>query len=147
MSSPSLALQEAMRAALLAHAPLRLLLGGAHVHEELPRGARPPFVLFETIETRDWSVADQKAHEHFVALSVKTNSRSRRLAQQVLDEVNALLSGRMVTELKLLDNYSAAEAYHQDYFEDNPTQGYCAFVVAPKVKKFVQTFADKVRHG
>ena len=82
-----------MRTALLAHAPLRLLLGGAHVHEELPRGARPPFVLFETIETRDWSVADQKAHEHFVALSVKTNSRSRRLAQQVLDEIETVLDG------------------------------------------------------
>jgi hypothetical protein len=82
-----------MRAALLAHAPLRLLLGGAHVHEELPRGARPPFVLFEAIETRDWSVADQKAHEHFVALSVKTNSRSRRLAQQVLDEIETVLDG------------------------------------------------------
>jgi hypothetical protein len=93
VSSPSLALQEAMRAALLAHAPLRLLLGGAHVHEELPRGARPPFVLFEAIETRDWSVADQKAHEHFVALSVKTNSRSRRLAQQVLDEIETVLDG------------------------------------------------------
>ena len=93
MSSPSLALQEAMRTALLAHAPLRLLLGGAHVHEELPRGARPPFVLFESIETRDWSVADQKAHEHFVALSVKTNSRSRRLAQQVLDEIETVLDG------------------------------------------------------
>lgn len=97
MSSPSLALQEAMRAALLAHAPLRLLLGGAHVHEELPRGARTPFVLFETIETRDWSVADQKAHEHFVALSVKTSSRSRRLAQQVLDEIETVLDGAALT--------------------------------------------------
>jgi peptide-methionine (S)-S-oxide reductase len=57
------------------------------------------------------------------------------------------VSDRVVTELKLLDNYSAAEAYHQDYFEHNPNQGYCAFVVAPKVQKFVQTFADKVRHG
>jgi peptide-methionine (S)-S-oxide reductase len=45
-----------------------------------------------------------------------------------------------------LANYSAAEDYHQDYFEHNPNQGYCAFVVAPKVQKFVQTFADKVRH-
>ena len=68
-------------------------------------------------------------------------------AQQVLDEVNAALSGRVVTELKNLQNYAAAEDYHQDYFEHNPNQGYCAFVVAPKVQKFVQTFADKVRHG
>jgi peptide-methionine (S)-S-oxide reductase len=46
-----------------------------------------------------------------------------------------------------LANYSAAEDYHQDYFEQHPNQGYCAFVVAPKVQKFVQTFADKVNHG
>jgi peptide-methionine (S)-S-oxide reductase len=53
----------------------------------------------------------------------------------------------VVTELQALDNYCAAEDYHQDYFQHNPNQGYCAFVVAPKVQKFVQTFADKVRHG
>ena len=71
----------------------------------------------------------------------------RVVAQQVLDEVNAELSGRVVTELQALANYSAAEDYHQDYFEQHPNQGYCAFVVAPKVQKFVQTFADKVNHG
>jgi peptide-methionine (S)-S-oxide reductase len=76
-----------------------------------------------------------------------SDEADREVAQQVLDEVNASVSGRVVTELKRLDNYSAAEAYHQDYFEHNPTQGYCAFVVAPKVQKFVQTFADRVRHG
>ena len=97
MSSPSLALQEAMRAALLAHAPLRVLLGGAHVHEEVPRGAKPPFVLMEAIETRDWSVADQKAHEHFAMLSVRTSSRSRRLAQQILDEIETVLDGAALT--------------------------------------------------
>ncbi|MEY2678813.1 MAG: peptide-methionine (S)-S-oxide reductase [Pseudomonadota bacterium] len=70
----------------------------------------------------------------------------REVAQQVLNEVNAALSGRVVTELQRLNNYSPAEGYHQDYFERNPNQGYCAFVVAPKVQKFVQTFADKVRH-
>jgi peptide-methionine (S)-S-oxide reductase len=46
----------------------------------------------------------------------------------------------------MLENYSAAEDYHQDYFEHHPNQGYCAFVVAPKVQKFVQTFADRVKH-
>ncbi|HQR86204.1 MAG: peptide-methionine (S)-S-oxide reductase [Burkholderiales bacterium 35-55-47] len=71
----------------------------------------------------------------------------RAVAQQVLDDVNAELAGRVVTELQALANYSAAEDYHQDYFEQHPNQGYCAFVVAPKVQKFVQTFADKVNHG
>lgn len=76
-----------------------------------------------------------------------SDEADRVLAQQLLDEVNAALSGRVVTELQALANYSAAEDYHQDYFEQNPNQGYCAFVVAPKVQKFVQTFADKVCHG
>jgi peptide-methionine (S)-S-oxide reductase len=75
-----------------------------------------------------------------------SDEADRELAQQVIDEVNAALSGRVVTELKNLDNYSCAEDYHQDYFERNPNQGYCAFVVAPKVQKFVKTFAEKVRH-
>jgi len=69
----------------------------------------------------------------------------RVVAQQVLDEVNASLGGQVVTELHMLSNYSAAEAYHQDYFENHPDQGYCAYVVAPKVQKFLKTFADRVR--
>lgn len=97
MSNPAQALMQAMRGALLAHAPLTLLLGGAHVHEERPRGANAPMVLFDTIETRDWSTADQKAHEHVVGLTVRTPSRSRALAQQILDEIEAVLDGAALT--------------------------------------------------
>ena len=50
-----------------------------------------------------------------------------------------------MTEVLPLANYWPAEAYHQDYFENNPNQGYCAFVVAPKVQKFRQTFKQRVR--
>jgi peptide-methionine (S)-S-oxide reductase len=38
-----------------------------------------------------------------------------------------------------------AEDYHQEHFQNNPNQPYCSFVVAPKVKKFRQKFAAKVR--
>jgi hypothetical protein len=93
VSNPAQALTEAMRGALLAHAPLTQLLGGARVHEERPRGAHAPAVMFEAIETRDWSTADQKAHEHFVSLIVRTNSRGRGLAQQILSEIEAVLDG------------------------------------------------------
>ena len=47
----------------------------------------------------------------------------------------------IVTEIVPLSNYWAAEAYHQDYFARNPTQGYCMAVAAPKVAKFRKTFA------
>jgi peptide-methionine (S)-S-oxide reductase len=51
----------------------------------------------------------------------------------------------IVTEVKPLDNYSAAEAYHQDFFEKNPHQGYCMAVAAPKVAKFRKTFTELAR--
>jgi peptide-methionine (S)-S-oxide reductase len=51
----------------------------------------------------------------------------------------------VVTELAMLDNYWRAEDYHQHYFARNPGQGYCAFVVGPKVEKFRKTFAARVR--
>lgn len=51
----------------------------------------------------------------------------------------------IVTEVLALANYSAAEDYHQDFFERNPYQGYCMAVAAPKVDKFRKTFARLVR--
>ena len=91
MSNPGFLVQEAMRGALLGHAPLIALLQGHHVYEEHPRGVKEPFVSFGLIETRDWSVADQKAHEHFVTLDVRTNQRSRKLAQDIVSEIETAL--------------------------------------------------------
>lgn len=67
------------------------------------------------------------------------------VAREVLAEVNAAHGGRVVTELEPERNYWRAEAYHQRYFAKNPGQGYCAFVVAPKVEKFKRTFRARVR--
>lgn len=47
----------------------------------------------------------------------------------------------ITTEVQPRSHYSAAEDYHQDYFANHPNQGYCAFVVGPKVDKLRQTFA------
>jgi peptide-methionine (S)-S-oxide reductase len=73
------------------------------------------------------------------------NDEQRRVAQQVLDEVNAHHGGRAVTELLPEAGYSRAESYHQHYFANHPNQGYCAMVVAPKVDKFRKTFASRVK--
>lgn len=47
----------------------------------------------------------------------------------------------IVTELAPAQHFCKAEDYHQDYFRQHPLQGYCAFVVAPKVSKFKKSFA------
>lgn len=67
------------------------------------------------------------------------------VVREVTAEANAVHGGRVVTELAPLSNYWRAEDYHQHYFAKHPGQGYCAFVVAPKVAKFRQTFRSRVR--
>jgi Protein of unknown function (DUF3168) len=95
--SPAQSIQQAMRAALLARAQIVSLLGGAHVYDEAPRGANPPYVVFNAIETRDWSVADQKAHELIVTLEIVSNSRARPLAQNICNEIETALDGAVLT--------------------------------------------------
>jgi len=72
----------------------------------------------------------------------------REVAQSVIREITESKTYRspIVTEVEPLSNYSTAEDYHQDYFKNNPNQGYCAFVVGPKVEKFQKTFASKLKH-
>ncbi|HCY17012.1 MAG: peptide-methionine (S)-S-oxide reductase [Curvibacter sp. GWA2_64_110] len=66
-----------------------------------------------------------------------------QVAKDLIRELEAAraFDAPIVTEVLPLSNYWPAEAYHQDYFEQHPNQGYCAFVVAPKVVKLRQTFA------
>ncbi|NWG74194.1 MAG: peptide-methionine (S)-S-oxide reductase MsrA [Rubrivivax sp.] len=67
------------------------------------------------------------------------------VAREVLAEANAAHGGRVVTELEPVRNYWRAEDYHQHYYARHPGQGYCAFVIAPKLDEFRRTFAARVR--
>ena len=51
----------------------------------------------------------------------------------------------IVTEISPLNNFYSAEDYHQDYYENNPNHGYCAFVIGPKVEKFEKVFKKKLK--
>jgi peptide-methionine (S)-S-oxide reductase len=46
----------------------------------------------------------------------------------------------IVTEIVPINNFFKAEEYHQKYFANNPEQGYCSFVIAPKIEKFEKAF-------
>jgi len=65
-------------------------------------------------------------------------------AKHVIAEMANVWDAPIVTELLPLPAYYKAEEYHQNYYRRNPLQGYCAFVVAPKVAKFRSTFADRL---
>ena len=66
------------------------------------------------------------------------------IAQDVIQQLTQenIFDQPIVTELADLPTYYKAEDYHQNYFNNHPEQGYCAFVVSPKVSKFRKQFAE-----
>lgn len=51
----------------------------------------------------------------------------------------------IVTTIEPFENYSEAEDYHQNYYSNNGSQGYCTYVIQPKVEKFRKAFAEKLK--
>lgn len=76
-----------------------------------------------------------------------SSPEQEQVAREVIAEMarDKQFTKPVVTEVLPLANYWPAEDYHQDYFERNPNQGYCAFVVGPKVEKFRKTFSSKLK--
>ena len=70
-------------------------------------------------------------------------------AEEVIKEISdaKIYDNPIVTEVTAFDKFWPAENYHQEYFANNPNQPYCAAVVAPKVAKFRQKFADRLKRN
>lgn len=71
----------------------------------------------------------------------------REVAKQVIADVEAakIWDDPIVTEVSPFTRFYKAEAYHQDYYRNNPLQGYCRVIIAPKVAKFRKLFVDKLK--
>ncbi len=74
-----------------------------------------------------------------------TTPEQEVVARQVICEMANVWDAPIVTEVAAAATWYKAEDYHQDYFRQHPLQGYCAFVVAPKVAKFRKTFANRLK--
>jgi peptide-methionine (S)-S-oxide reductase len=66
-------------------------------------------------------------------------------ARHVIAEMANVWDAPIVTELSPAETFYKAEDYHQDYFNQHPMQGYCAFIVAPKVAKVRSTFSSRIK--
>jgi len=77
------------------------------------------------------------------------SEEQRATAQAMIDELTAdhVFRDPIVTAVEPAATFYIAENYHQEYFQNHPNQPYCAFVVAPKVKKFREKFAGRLRKG
>jgi peptide-methionine (S)-S-oxide reductase len=69
-----------------------------------------------------------------------------QIAHEVVQELEAskIYANPVVTQIQSAPTIYPAEDYHQNYFVQNPNQGYCAVVVAPKLAKFRAKFKDLI---
>ena len=74
-----------------------------------------------------------------------TSPEQEATARQVMAEMASVWDAPLVTQLLPQQQWYKAEDYHQHYFAQHPLQGYCAFVVAPKVAKFQAMFTERLK--
>ncbi|HBY61993.1 MAG TPA: peptide-methionine (S)-S-oxide reductase, partial [Solibacterales bacterium] len=77
------------------------------------------------------------------------SEEQKAAAEGVIAELTAKKAFRdaIVTGVEPAAKFYLAEGYHQEYFENNPWQPYCMFVVSPKVDKFRSKFGAKLKAG
>ena len=68
-------------------------------------------------------------------------------AKEVIEKLtkDQLFDSPIVTEVVPSSTFYIAESYHQEYFVQNPSQPYCAYLISPKIAKFRQQFANKLK--
>lgn len=69
------------------------------------------------------------------------NESQQKIAQQVLNDTQPIFDNKICTRIEPAGTFWPAEQLHERYFELNPEQGYCQFVIAPKVAKFRQRYS------
>ncbi len=76
-----------------------------------------------------------------------TNDEQKETAERIIKQLNEekAYPDPIVTEVTKFDKFYKAENYHQDYFTNNPNQGYCRYVIQPKVEKFRKVFKDYLK--
>jgi peptide-methionine (S)-S-oxide reductase len=75
------------------------------------------------------------------------NEKQRETALKVRDEIadEGVYAAPIVTEIVPFEAFYTAEQYHQDYYENNTSQGYCSYVIGPKIHKLLSQYSKDVK--
>ncbi len=75
------------------------------------------------------------------------SQEQQKLAEQIIQALDSegIWNDPIVTQVEPFKAFYSAEAYHQEYYENNPNQGYCRLVITPKVEKFEKVFKEKLK--
>lgn len=106
-------------------------------------------VFFETHDPTQLNRQGNDVGTQYRSAIFYHNDEQKKLSEEFKKQLDA--SGTwpspIVTEIVPLKEFYPAEDYHQNYFNDNPGQPYCSFVIRPKLDKFTKTFKVKLKKG
>ncbi len=133
-----------------------LVCTGTTGHAEVAKITFDPKVLsLETLlnvffRTHDPTTKDRQGADvgtQYRSAIFYTSEAQKETAEKVKAEVDAagVWSDPIVTEITPLTNYYRAENYHQDYYNNNSSKGYCSTVIYPKIQKFFKEFPVLVK--
>lgn len=120
-------------------------------HIEVVRVVFDPAIIdYETVlqvffATHDPSTLDRQGADvgpQYASAIFCQDAEQKEIAQRVMDEVAQELGVPVVTRLFDDETFWPAEQYHHNYYERNPTQGYCQAVISPKLAKFRKRYAS-----
>jgi len=129
---------------------------GSTGHAEVARITYDPEVLTfkEVLEvfwkTHDPTTLNQQGADkgtQYRSAIFYLNDNQKKIAAHYKERLteSKAYSSPIVTEIVAAGKYYKAENYHQDYYLQNPNQGYCRYVIQPKLEKFRAAFADKLK--
>ena len=95
--------------------------------------------------TKDQQGPDQGPQYRSVIFA--RSAEQKKQAQDVIKQFTAkkVWTDPIVTEVVDYKNFYRAEDYHLDYYNQHPSQGYCAAVIAPEIAEFKEKFKDKLK--
>lgn len=100
--------------------------------------------------THDPTTVDRQGNdvgEQYRSVIFYTSDEQEREAEEAIAALNEAKAfpEPIVTTVEPATTFYPAEGYHQEYYDNNATQPYCQFVIAPKLKKFERQFKEKMR--
>jgi peptide-methionine (S)-S-oxide reductase len=73
------------------------------------------------------------------------DEKEKEIAERSIEEASTVWDDPVVTELKPLQEFYEAEAYHHNFFKNHPEQAYCQIIINPKLEKLRRLYSDKLK--
>ena len=104
-------------------------------------------VFFKTHDPTTLNRQGNDAGTQYRSVVFYENPQQKTAAENMIDQLekNMVFDRPIVTEITPISKFYAAEDYHQNYFNNNSSQSYCAFVIQPKLTKFIKEFGGKLK--